>query len=90
PTNMSPADRLALFTGPSGFVASHIVHDFLRAGYKVRGSVRSAATAEKVRQSFPQYAAEQRSLVVVEDVAQPGAFDTAVEGVHGVIYTAAP
>ncbi|PYH77464.1 NAD(P)-binding protein [Aspergillus uvarum CBS 121591] len=87
---MSPTDQVILITGASGFVASHIVHDFLRAGYKVRGTVRSAATADKVRQSFPQYAAEQLSLVIVEDVAQPGAFDTAVEGVHGVIHTAAP
>ncbi|KAJ5757967.1 NAD-dependent epimerase/dehydratase [Penicillium nucicola] len=82
-------DQLILITGASGFIATHIVADFLRAGYKVRGTVRSTATAEAVRDSFPQYAA-QLSFAIVEDIAQPGAFDEAVQGVQGVIHTAAP
>ncbi|OGM41061.1 hypothetical protein ABOM_010245 [Aspergillus bombycis] len=86
---MAPQDQVVLITGASGFLASHVVDYFLRAGYQVRGTVRSAATAEKVRQSFPQYTA-QLSFAIVEDVARPGAFDIAVEGVDGVIHTAAP
>ncbi|RAH68788.1 SDR family oxidoreductase [Aspergillus aculeatinus CBS 121060] len=86
---MAPEDQIILITGASGFLASHVVDYFLRAGYQVRGTVRSSATAEKVRQTFSDYA-PQLSFVVVEDVASPGAFDTAVEGVHGVIHTAAP
>ncbi|OOG00207.1 hypothetical protein ASPCADRAFT_504090 [Aspergillus carbonarius ITEM 5010] len=86
---MAPQDQVILITGASGFLASHIVHYFLVSGYHVRGTVRSTATAEKVRQTFPQYAA-QLSLVIFEDVAQPGAFDRAVQGVQGVIHTAAP
>ncbi|PYH82077.1 putative NAD dependent epimerase/dehydratase [Aspergillus uvarum CBS 121591] len=86
---MAPKDQTILITGASGFLASHIVDYFLRAGYQVRGTVRSAATAEKVQQTFPLYAS-QLSFAIVEDVAKPGAFDTAVKNVHGVIHTAAP
>lgn len=86
---MAPEDQIILITGASGFLASHVVDYFLRAGYQVRGTVRSSATAEKVRQTFSDYA-PQLTFAVVEDVASPGAFDTAVKGVHGVIHTAAP
>ncbi|KAF7517292.1 hypothetical protein PCG10_001307 [Penicillium crustosum] len=82
-------DQVILITGASGFIATHIVKDFLSAGYHVRGTVRSSATAELVRQSFSQFTS-QLSLVIVEDMGKPGAFDEAVQGVHGVIHTATP
>jgi nucleoside-diphosphate-sugar epimerase len=65
------------------------VEHFLCAGYSVRGTVRSAETADKVRQSFRQYDSKL-SFAIVEDVGADGAFDTAVQGVHGVIHTATP
>ncbi|GFF28658.1 putative uncharacterized oxidoreductase C513.07 [Aspergillus udagawae] len=86
---MAPEDQVILITGASGFLASHIVDYFLRAGYQVRGTVRSVETARKVQQAFSGYA-QQLTLAVVEDVATPGAFDTAVRDVHGVIHTATP
>jgi nucleoside-diphosphate-sugar epimerase len=85
----NPKDQIILITGASGFVASHVIAKFLRGGYYVRGTVRSVATAEKVRQGFLQYES-QLSFAIVEDIGKPGAFDAAVEGVHGVIHTAAP
>ncbi|KAJ5345954.1 NAD dependent epimerase/dehydratase [Penicillium brevicompactum] len=85
----NPKDQTILITGASGFVASHVLAQFLQAGYHVRGTVRSAATAEKVRQGFAQYES-QLDFAIVEDVGKPGAFDAAVEGVTGVIHTAAP
>ncbi|KAJ5384891.1 NAD-dependent epimerase/dehydratase [Penicillium concentricum] len=82
-------DQVILVTGSSGFIATHIVEDFLRAGYHVRGTVRSSATAELVRQSFSQFT-PRLSFVIVEDMGKPGAFDEAVQGVQGVIHTATP
>ncbi|KAJ5964241.1 NAD-dependent epimerase/dehydratase [Penicillium vulpinum] len=82
-------NQVILITGASGFIATHIVRDFLHAGYHVRGTVRSSATAELVRQSFSQFA-PQLSLVIVNDMSKPGAFDEAVQGVQGVIHTASP
>ena len=76
-----------LITGASGFIATHIVEAFLTAGYNVRGTVRSQQTADRVRQTFANYAS-QLELVVVPDVAKPGAFNEAVKGVDGVIHTA--
>ncbi|PYH98848.1 NAD(P)-binding protein [Aspergillus ellipticus CBS 707.79] len=75
-----PKNQTILVTGASGFVATHILNVFLRAGYSVRGTVRSDSTAEKVRQTFSQYES-QLSFAIVEDMGKPGAFDTAVQGV---------
>ncbi|KAK4863306.1 hypothetical protein LT330_002084 [Penicillium expansum] len=74
----NPENQTILITGACGFVATHIVDLSLQAGYSVRGTVRSNATAEKL------------SFAIVEDMGKIGAFDVAVQGVHGVIHTATP
>ncbi|KAJ5811735.1 flavonol reductase [Penicillium riverlandense] len=78
-----------LVTGASGFVATHIVDVFLKAGYAVRGTVRSQATADKVRKTFPAFN-ERLSFAIVPDMTAPNSFDEAVQGVIGVIHTATP
>ncbi|KAE8154893.1 hypothetical protein BDV25DRAFT_135536 [Aspergillus avenaceus] len=78
-----------LITGASGFIATHVVNAFLRAGYAVRGTVRSEEKAAKVHRTFSEYS-ERLSFVIVPDIAQPYAFDEAVQGVVGVIHTACP
>lgn len=83
------AQKTILVTGASGFIAAHVLNSFLEAGYAVRGTVRSEATAEKVRQSHAKYA-DRLSLVIVPDMGVPNAFDNAVKGVDGVIHTATP
>ncbi|KAE8133670.1 hypothetical protein BDV38DRAFT_295926 [Aspergillus pseudotamarii] len=83
------ASETVLVTGASGFIATHIVESFLRAGYNVRGTVRSERTAHKVRYTFQEYK-DNLSLVIVPDVAAAKAFDEAIQGVTGVIHTAAP
>ncbi|KJJ31293.1 putative NAD dependent epimerase/dehydratase [Aspergillus flavus AF70] len=83
------ASETVLITGASGFIATHIVESFLRAGYNVRGTVRSERTANRVRYAFQEYK-EKLSFVIVSDVVAAKAFDEAVEGVTGVIHTAAP
>ena len=84
------AEETILVTGASGFVASHIIETFLAAGYRVRGTVRSAATAETVQTRYRPEHVERLSFAVVPDMAVPGAFDSAVQGVTGVIHTASP
>jgi nucleoside-diphosphate-sugar epimerase len=83
------AGSTVLITGASGFVAAHVIRAFLEMGYHVKGTVRSESTAEKVRQTHPQYK-DQLSFAIVEDIAVPGAFDEAVKGIDGVIHTASP
>ena len=72
-----------LITGPSGFVASHIIREFFEAGYKVRGTVRSESSAERIKRLHSKYAS-QLSFATVEDISVPGAFDEAVKEVDGV------
>ncbi|PYH40460.1 SDR family oxidoreductase [Aspergillus saccharolyticus JOP 1030-1] len=79
-----------LVTGASGFVASHIIQRFLEAGYNIRGTVRSASTAETVKSRYPPDQANRLSFTIVPDIAAPGAFDSAVKDVCGVIHTASP
>ncbi|KAF7590241.1 hypothetical protein BBP40_003125 [Aspergillus hancockii] len=81
--------KAILITGPSGFVAAHVIEAFISAGYHVRGTVRSRVTAEKVRRTFPQYT-EQLSFAIVPNIVEDDAFDEAVKGVHGNIHTAYP
>jgi Nucleoside-diphosphate-sugar epimerases len=83
------SQKTVLITGASGFVAAHIVQVFLEAGYAVRGTVRSEATAEKVRRTYPKYA-DRLSFAIVPDMAQSNAFDEAVKDVDGIIHTATP
>lgn len=83
-----PAETV-LITGASGYVATHVVDAFLKAGYAVRGTVRSEQTAEKVCRTFPQYA-DKLSFAIVPDIGAPHAFDEAAKGVRGVIHTATP
>lgn len=76
---------LILVTGLSGMIAVHIAHEALKAGFRVRGTVRSAEkgqAATKLLQS-PDF-----EFVVVEDMATDGAFDAAMEGVSAAIHTA--
>ncbi|RAH42905.1 SDR family oxidoreductase [Aspergillus brunneoviolaceus CBS 621.78] len=79
-----------LVTGASGFVASHIIQRFLAGGYNIRGTVRSASTAETVKSRYPPEYVERLSFAIVPDIAAPGAFDKAVQNVCGVIHTASP
>lgn len=82
------SDKLILVTGASGYVAAHVLNEFLENGYSVRGTVRSKSTADKVRKTHAKYG-DKLSFAIVEDIAAPGAFNEAVKGVDGVSHIAA-
>ncbi|MCJ1317092.1 methylglyoxal reductase (NADPH-dependent) gre2 [Xylographa vitiligo] len=88
-SNGSSSRQTVLITGASGFLAAHVLNEFLDHGYNVRGTVRSEETAAKVRKTHAKYG-DKLSFAIVKDVAEPGAFDEAVKGVDGVIHTASP
>lgn len=85
----APSDQTILITGISGFVASHIAHTFLDAGYKVRGTVRSDKSIDSVKKAHAKYA-DRLSFTVVPDITTPNAFNEAANGVTGIIHTANP
>ena len=45
----APIEGRVLVTGASGYVAGHVVRELLEGGYLVRGTVRDATDASKVR-----------------------------------------
>ena len=51
-----PPASLILVTGASGHIAGHIVHEALLAGYRVRGTARTAAKCAHTQQTYAQLA----------------------------------
>ena len=80
---------LVLVTGVSGYIASQTANQFLEAGYRVRGTVRSRDKAEWLYKLFDEkYGKGKFEAVEVPDMMADGAFDEAVEGVDGICHMA--
>ena len=84
-------DNLVLVTGASGYVACHVVQQLQRAGYRVRGTVRSLKNDKKcqpIRELCPD--AKHPVEFVEADLLQPETWPAAVAGCSYVIHTASP
>ncbi|RKF55736.1 Ketoreductase azaE [Erysiphe neolycopersici] len=82
-----------LLTGGSGFIAAHVLDLLLKRGHNVITTVRSEEKASKIRDAFrSSVSSGLLDFRIVEDIAQPGAFDEAlkIEGLEVVIHTASP
>jgi nucleoside-diphosphate-sugar epimerase len=79
-----------LLTGASGFVAAHLGQQLLQRGFKVRGTVRSAAKGQFLVDLYAKEGLTEFEYVIVEDVEQEGVFDECVKGVDGIAHTASP
>ncbi|OJT14017.1 hypothetical protein TRAPUB_9427 [Trametes pubescens] len=79
--------QLILVTGINGFLGAHIVDQLVKAGYRVRGTARSAKVAA-VQRNNAIYGNDVE-VVSADDLAF-GDFTDALEGVSGVIHAAAP
>ncbi|KAL8793879.1 MAG: hypothetical protein Q9195_003498 [Heterodermia aff. obscurata] len=80
---------LVLVTGANGFLASHVVDQLILAGYRVRGTVRSASRTGWLKELFDKrHGAGKFEIAVVEDMAKPEAYDEACIGVSGVAHVA--
>ena len=91
PATTIPVGSWVLVTGATGFVASHVTRQFLKRGYKVRGTVRDLTQASWLVDDghFKSYAENgDLELVVVPDLAADGAFDQAVKGVSAIAHIA--
>jgi nucleoside-diphosphate-sugar epimerase len=79
-------------TGGSGFIAAHCLDQLLKEGHSVVTTVRSQAKADKIKEAHPE-AGDRLSFAIVEDIAQPSAFDKAVVSdppFEAVLHTASP
>ncbi|CAK9438297.1 uncharacterized protein LODBEIA_P25210 [Lodderomyces beijingensis] len=82
-------------SGATGFIASHLVKQLLKANYKVIGSVRSQEKGQSLKSKLDNInvATDKFSFVVVEDIAAKGAFDQALKTnpeVDVFLHTASP
>jgi nucleoside-diphosphate-sugar epimerase len=78
-----------LVTGGSGFIGSYCILDLLRAGYRVRTTVRSPEREATVRELLGAESAEALSFVTADLMADAGWGD-AVSGCDYVLHVASP
>ena len=69
-----------------------MVNEVIKAGYRVRGVVRSEEKAALLREVFhKRYGSESLETAIVEDQKQPGALNSAMQGPwllsHCVLFT---
>ncbi|KAF5344329.1 hypothetical protein D9758_013254 [Tetrapyrgos nigripes] len=76
---------MAIVSGASGFVGSHIVYQLLQEGYSVRGAARGpkVTTLATAFESFSRFKAVEVSDISSSDLSE------ALKGVDGIIHTAA-
>ncbi|KAM0556919.1 hypothetical protein ACHAPJ_005594 [Fusarium lateritium] len=79
---------IVLVTGANGYIAGPTIEAFLKAGYAVRGTVRSKASADPLVRALASYG-NDLEIVEVPDIVASGAFDDAVKGVHAIAHLAA-
>jgi nucleoside-diphosphate-sugar epimerase len=78
-----------LVTGGSGFIGSYCILDLLRAGYRVRTTVRSPDREAAVRELLGAESTEALSFVTADLTADAGWAD-AVSGCDFVLHVASP
>jgi nucleoside-diphosphate-sugar epimerase len=83
--------ELVFITGGTGFIGFAVILEALKAGYRVRISVRRAAQAEQLKShNLIVPFASKFEYVVVPDMTISGAFDDALEGVSYIEHVATP
>ncbi|KAK6543553.1 hypothetical protein TWF694_000297 [Orbilia ellipsospora] len=83
---------IALVTGVTGYIAGWVVKYYLDAGYKVRGTTRSKASAQPLIDTLVSqgYSASDIEIYEVADITTSGAFDEAVKEVEVIAHLASP
>ena len=86
------APPLVLVTGASGFIATHLVQQLLAKGEaKVRGTVRSLSSKEKIQPLYDLEPNAKYPLELVEaDLNNEGSWKEAVSGCSYVYHVASP
>jgi dihydroflavonol-4-reductase len=79
-----------LITGISGFIARHCAVEMLKAGYGVRGTVRSLSRGEEVRASLAKHADVSRLEFAAADLESDAGWREAVTGCAHVLHVASP
>ena len=57
--------KTVLLTGASGYIGLHCAKELIEAGYAVRGTVRSQAKAQEVRETLSEASVDTANLSLV-------------------------
>ena len=79
--------------GGSGFIAAHVLDVLLERGHSVVTTVRSAEKGQKLLDNHPKVSKDKLDFVIVEDIAERGAFNKAVQSnppFEAILHTASP
>ena len=80
-----------LVTGVSGFIAKHVALNLLQKGYRVRGTLRTPARAEEVRQTMQDHGVDLSGLSFVEaNLDEDAGWAEAAVGCDYVQHVASP
>jgi len=84
-------NQTVLITGISGYIGLHCAAEALRAGYRVRGSVRDDAKQEVVREALAAASIDTGNLEFVNlDLTSDEGWAEAAEGCSYVLHVASP
>lgn len=83
------AQQLVFITGATGFIGAQTTDSILKAGYRVRLSIRKAEQESGIRK---RHAAFQGNVetVIIPDLSKPESFEKALDGVDHVLHIASP
>ena len=80
-----------LLTGISGYIGLHCAKELLETGYAVRGTVRSQAKGQEVRETLAQASVDTSQLTLVElDLTSDRGWNDAAAGCNFVMHVASP
>lgn len=85
-----PSSTKVLVTGAGGFIALHTVLRLLQLGYHVRGTVRTEAHGNKVREQLSKYTDTGKLEVVCADLLKDEGWNHIVRGCEIVLHLASP
>jgi dihydroflavonol-4-reductase len=89
------AERTAVVTGASGYIAKHVVARLLAAGWRVRGTLRRLERAEEVRAAVAPPVGDGEALAerlgfVAADLLTEGGWEVALAGADALVHMASP
>jgi dihydroflavonol-4-reductase len=83
--------KTTLLTGISGYIGLHCAKELLEAGYAVRGTVRSQAKGQEVRETLAAASVDSSNLTLVElDLTSDRGWNDAAAGCDYVMHVASP